>query len=260
MPDKKKSHTPSLFEPQESPQPPQPEPAPLPAIEDGEAPPQSRRAPLRQAQSSATKPNVDSGKFANIRATLSKGEWLSNPRTRQDLSQELVRRGYMVIPLPTAEIEGEDLPALSFVKGPLLAPDLFCIHSKKSDFFCCAQGKGRPAWFRKYARWHHGMDFALFEAYQKIQKLTGKRVSLALQETVSPVSPHQQSALVPSDGSWLFIWLDEAGLVGEHMPEWPGGMKQPQRRGRNNLGGWLWPRNAMTKDPFEAQTIGDLLF
>jgi hypothetical protein len=252
MSDKKNPpRTPSLFDPQEHLTPP-PQLEHVPPPEEEDFSPRERRASPRAAN--------EAGKFATLRPTPSKGEWSSSPRTRQELSQELVRRSYMVIPLPTAEIEGEESPALSFVKGPLLAPDLFCIHSKKSDFFCCAQGKGRPAWFRKYARWHHGMDFALVEAYQKIQKLTGKRVSLALQETVSPVSPHQQSALVPSNGSWLFIWLDEAALVGEHMPEWPGGMKQPQRRGRNNLGGWLWPRNAMTKDPFEAQTIGDLLF
>lgn len=236
---------PSLFEPT----PPEVEPAPLPEVPE----PKERRAP-RPAP-----PASDQGKFVSPRP-VSKGEWVPNPRSRQDLTQDLTRRGYCVVPLPICEVEGEDVPALFTPKGALLAPDLYCVHLKRGDFFCCAQGKGRPAWFRKYARWHHGMDYALYEAYQKVQKATGKRVSLALQETASPQSPHQQSVLSPGDGSWLFIWLDEVGLVGEHMPEWPGGMKQPWRRGRNNQGGWLWPRNAMTKDPFDAQTIGDLLF
>lgn len=191
----------------------------------------------------------------------SRGEWSQNARARQELTAELLRKGYTVLPIPLGEPapEEEPEPTISTPKGQILAPDLYCIHPKKGDLFCAAQGKGRPAWFRKYARWQHGIDYALYDGYLRAQRITGRRAVLAVQEVASPVSPHQQCELRPSS-DWLYIWLDQAGIVGEHMPDWPGGARQPWRRGKNGLGGWLWPRSAMTRDPFDPSPIGDLLF
>jgi hypothetical protein len=181
----------------------------------------------------------------------------TSERAKRALATEMARRGYYV--LTVGDLEGQG-PAIAAPKGPLLTPEILCLHPKVGDFWCGVQEKGRPAWFRKYARWQHGIDFEIFDRYRQVQKATGKRVSLAVQEVASPQSLHQESPLKPGEYPWLFIWVDQAELVGEHMPDWPGGQKQPWRRGQGGQGGFLWPRNAMTRDPFEGASIGALLF
>lgn len=183
-------------------------------------------------------------------------------RAKRTLIADMTRRGYCVVPVYGMESVSAETksPLLFATKEQLITPDLLCIHPTRGDFWCEANGKGRPAWFRKYSRWQHGIDYALFQAYSRVQKLTGKRVNIAVQEIASPKDPDQMSELAPGSNQWLFIWLDEMAAVGEHMPEWPGGMRQPWRRGREGKGGWLWPRNAMTRDPFDTKTLGGLLF
>lgn len=129
------------------------------------------------------------------------------------------------------------------------------------------KGKTSPSWHRQLGRWEHGIDFAAWQNYEKLQERSTFPVMLPLYEKESPDCPEcggEMKPIAPSAtaplgsggrcgqckattdravrpvGIWLFASVDDLRRLGQHRQLWSCGKG----------GGWLWPRNAMIRlDP-----------
>ena len=124
-------------------------------------------------------------------------------------------------------------------------PGVLALNPTHGEAWYQVKAKSAPSYLRRLARWEHGVDVALIEEYEAIERDTGAPVWLVIHEARSPSDPTLESVLVKS-GAYLGIRLANALLLGERRPEWPGGTGDPRNRGRDGRGGLLWPRSAMT--------------
>lgn len=163
-----------------------------------------------------------------------------------DAARLLQRRGVTVLPAFSLLDNTDDSKApliYSSGTGKLVSPDLLCFNAGRTTWID-VKGKAIPGWKITHARWEHGIDYANFLEYEHVATETRFPCWLLLREQRSPSDPDCWSELVPSS-QWLTISVVDARHIGEHRPTWPGGVDDPQRRGRKRMGGWLWPRSAM---------------
>ena len=106
------------------------------------------------------------------------------------------------------------------------------------------KAKAVPSWRYTHQRWEHGIDYALLTEYAEVEQYTGVPVYLVVFEQRSPADLSTDSVL-SGPSLWRWLSLREVRRVGERRHEWPGGKKNPNRRGKRGQGGWLWPVSAM---------------
>jgi len=158
--------------------------------------------------------------------------------------------GAMVIML-THNTDGSGAPIIHLPSGLEVSPDL---EVQPRDgllpFFEDVKAKAVPDVRRNPPgpRWEHGIDYSIAEAYRRAHVETLRPTIVVIQESREPVDPRDVTkGLRPARiGQWLTLSIDDAFLVGEHRPDWPGGKANPANRGRNGKGGLLWAREAMS--------------
>ena len=157
------------------------------------------------------------------------------------------RRGVAVLPVCDALGNTSETRApmlLSSDGTKLVAPDLLVFRAR-GHVWVDVKGKAVPSWHRNLGRWEHGIDYANFLHYEDVERETGLPAYLLIREDKSPEDPEAESPLRTAD-QWWTIALSLARECGDMRPLWPGG-KDPTRRGRDGLGGWLWPRRGMRR-------------
>ena len=173
-------------------------------------------------------------------------EWLFGDEAQQRWARILAERGNAVLPTYGMIGNGERTKApLLFVEGGVLVcPDALCLSPKAGNQWHEVKAKSQPSFSRNRRRWEHGADWMLAKEYEEVERQSGTPVWLIVYEERSPVDPGRESAVAVS-GKWLGIRLTDAMRLGERRPLWPGGKGDPRNRGRDGMGGLLWPRSPM---------------
>jgi len=189
-------------------------------------------------------------------------EWQLGDEAQKRWAIAIARRGHAVLPsYEMGQTSPETKAPMMFTAdGRLVIPDLLVLNSKKPPQWHEVKAKTAPTW-RIYKskdckcwrgpRWEHGIDYALMTEYRRVADLSGAPVYLVIHEPHSPKHPTAESPLSGPE-TWLLISLENAERFGDRREDWPGGSKEPNRRGRCRQGGWLWSRNVMTPIPFEV--------
>ena len=176
-------------------------------------------------------------------------EWKIGDSAQQRWARIVANGGSVV--LPTYGMDEVDAatkaPVLFTCDGLLVAPDLLVMSHGQSKWNE-VKAKSQPTWrrFSPGPRWEHGCDYSLRLEYERVRDKSGSEVFIVVNEIVSPVDPNADSELMQSD-EWLVISLSKAIETGDRRSDWPGGKKNPQRRGRKGMGGWFWARSAMDR-------------
>jgi hypothetical protein len=180
---------------------------------------------------------------------LNTPEWAMGDASQKQWALRMAKRGYCV--LPVYDLEDQDhstkAPMLFDIHGVLVSPDVLLLKLDKK-WWHDVKAKSVPTWRRipPGPRWEHGCDMANAEQYLKVQDATGIPMYIIVHEQRSPKDETQDSALIPKE-QWLAIHITRAFAVGDLRSDWPGGKRQPNRRGRCGKGGLLWARSEMAK-------------
>lgn len=158
----------------------------------------------------------------------------------------MAERGFIVVPAYSiGERTAGGAPCLMTGGGRFAAPDVLML-SGKSHRWVDVKAKSVPTWRRCHPgpRWEHGIDKSIADEYRMVQERSGITMSLIVHERASPLDPDSHSPIA-GRALWLAIRLDDAFVIGDHRPDWPGGSSAERRRGRRGAGGLLWARNMM---------------
>lgn len=181
------------------------------------------------------------------------------------------RQGRIVFPVTACENNTglRGAPSALIAGEPIAMPD-FLLMGDRTELEE-VKGKSRPSWWRLGARWEHGIDFAIYREYKRLQASQDNPFAFALFEVNSPECPDCGDEMLPIAASqdapegmrsrcvgchvvldgpacrplrrWLMMWMEECEKYGQPRSDWP----RPGGNGsRNREGGWLWPRNRMT--------------
>ena len=175
-------------------------------------------------------------------------EWIKGDAAQKQCARLLGQcSGALVLPCYGAEgVELEDkAPILYRPQGSdLVVPDIMLLRLGQQPRWLDVKAKSQPSWHRNNQRWEHGCDWSIAEQYKAVQQETGYAMWIVLREEYTPLDPHSDSALL-GPAAWRTINLDDAFTKGQHRKDWPGGKRQPHRRGCDGQGGLLWDRNDM---------------
>lgn len=179
-----------------------------------------------------------------------------SPNTRLGMEAETIAakimqsRGSAVLPACSIIGNTEATKAPMFLPpdgGIIVCPDLLTFRDGKHTWID-VKGKSVPSWRRNSPgpRWEHGIDYSHMLEYKRCGEITGGAVWILLKESKRPSDTSAESPLVVG-GDWLAIKLSDAEACGERRTDWPGGKIRPGDRGSKGLGGFLWPRSAMSQ-------------
>lgn len=175
-------------------------------------------------------------------------EWKQGDTAQRAWADELANRGNCVLPAYAFDdvVRETKAPVMLIPEGLLVTPDVLCMSAENGTTWHEVKSKSVPTWRRlpPGPRWEHGFDYDLLSEYADVQKRTGHAVWIVVCEERRPENPEADSPLILS-GLWLVASLSVVLDEGDHRPDWPGGSKEPHRRGRNGRGGWLWARSIM---------------
>ena len=193
-------------------------------------------------------------------------EWLRGDNAQKQWAAFVAQPGRLVLPAyGFSGIDGESkAPLLLTADGLRVSPDMLVLALSEPSRWHEVKAKARPTWRRNPPgpRWEHGFDYSLKAEYAMVEKKSGSPVFIIVQEERSPLHPDgpEPGACqswttedwcrfehddLQGEQMWLSIRLTQVENLGCHRADWPGGKKEPHRRGRNGQGGWLWPRSAM---------------
>jgi len=170
-------------------------------------------------------------------------QWIFGETAERERSTHLARSGSHVVPTARMEkvVSSTDAPVILSAGGPIVSPDLLVIGEGRQRWEEI-KAKTKPGWLKYERIYEHGMDYANFLQYARIQRETGYTLIVAIKEVLSPLDPGRgpERNLKPL-GLWLIQTLAELSRRGHHEQKWPSNADQ----GRLGQGGWLWPRSCM---------------
>jgi hypothetical protein len=175
-------------------------------------------------------------------------EWIRGDAVQKQCARLLGRcTNALVLPCYGAEgVELEDKAPILYrpAGSDLVVPDIMLLRRGAAPRWLDVKAKSQPSWHRINGRWEHGCDYSIAEQYRAVEQETGYQMWIVLREEYTPLNSHADSALL-GPSCWRTIALADAFRLGQHRADWPGGKRQPNRRGRDGKGGLLWDRNDM---------------
>lgn len=209
-------------------------------------------------------------------------EWIKGDNTQKKCAKLYAEIGFIVIPV--YDFNDRD----KATKAPILfcnkkinknkiivGPDLLLL-SLSANFWQDIKAKSQPTWRRlkpnnlfcnpsteghlinPFPRWEHGFDYSLLKEYKQVQDETNILTLIIVHEEKSPLDNFNES-LLEGEEKFLSITLDDILYYGDHRKDWPGGKKEPNRRGRRGEGGILWARNIMSEIDFSNDNKAQII-
>lgn len=179
-------------------------------------------------------------------------DWAMGDEIQKRWAWNMSERGFLIMPVYNLEDVDQERKLtigarLFHSAGKLIAPDILLLRGGKR-FWHEVKAKSQPTWRRcpPGPRWEHGCDLYNANEYRRVEDMSGIPVWIIVHEQNSPLNVSEESELEGPE-TWLGIHIGKAFEVGDQRPDWPGGKKQPERRGSKGMGGLLWPRNLMNR-------------